>query len=97
MIVLTQLGRSLLYLASVLPIVLFWSGGWRPLAVRLGWAWCVLVGLYGLITAFWMPAHLRLIHSLEIGADSFAYAFVLAWALRAPAHRGAAAAAQPTA
>lgn len=96
-IVLTQLGRSLLYLASVLPIVLFWSGGWRPLAVRLGWAWWVLVGLYGLITAFWMPAHLRLIHSLEIGADSFAYAFVLAWALRAPPRRGGAAAAQPTA
>jgi len=89
-IVATQLGRSLLYLASVLPLVILWGGPWRALAVRLGWAWWVLVGLYGLITAFWMPANLRLIHTLEIGADSFAYAFLLAWALRAPSKRAAA-------
>lgn len=94
-IVSTQLGRSLLYLASVLPLILLWSGSWKQLAVRLGWAWWVLVGLYGLLTAFWMPANLRLIHTLEIGADSFAYAFLLAWALRAPSRRRAAAAVQP--
>lgn len=93
----TQLGRSLLYLASVLPLVLLWSGSWKALAVRLGWAWWVLVGLYGLSTAFWMPANLRLIHSLEIGADSFAYAFLLAWALRAPSKQGSPVAAQPAA
>lgn len=96
-IVSTQLGRSLLYLASVLPLVWLWGGSWQSLAVRLGWAWWVLVGLYGLITGFWMPAHLRLIHSLEIGADSFAYALLLAWALRAPSKRDSAAAAQPAA
>jgi hypothetical protein len=84
-VVSTQLGRSLIYLASALPLVVLWSGTWRSLAVRLGWAWWVLVGLYGLLTAFWMPSHLRLIHALEIGADSFTYAFVFAWALRAPA------------
>ncbi len=89
----TQLGRSALYLATVLPVILRWGGDWRSLAVRLGWAYWVLVGLYGLITGFWMPAHLRVIHSLEISADSFAYALVLAWALRAPARRAAAAAA----
>ncbi|MFZ5927258.1 MAG: hypothetical protein ACOYX1_07390 [Acidobacteriota bacterium] len=94
-IVSTQLGRSLLYLASALPLVILWSGSWRTLAVRFGWAYWVLTGLYGLITAFWMPANLRLIHSLEIGADSFAYAFLLAWALRAPSKSASRAAAQP--
>lgn len=87
----TQLGRSLLFLGSVLPLVLLWSGAWRPLAVRLGWAWWVLVGLYGLSTAFWMPSNLRLIHALEIGADSFVHAFLLVWALRAPSRLAAAA------
>lgn len=91
----TQLGRSLLFLASVLPVVLQWSGSWKALALRLGWAWWVLVGLYALLTAFWMPSNLRLIHSLEIGADSFAYAFLLAWALRGPSKRTPAAAVQP--
>lgn len=94
-IVPTQLGRSLLYLASVLPLVLLWNGSWKALAVRLGWAWWVLVGLYGLLTGLWMPANLRLIHSLEIGADSFAYAFLLAWALRGPSKRTSTAAVQP--
>lgn len=91
----TQLGRSLLYLASVLPLVLLWSGSWKVLALRLGWAWCVLVGLYALITGIWLPGNLRLIHSLEIGADSFAYAFLLAWALRGPSKQTASAAVQP--
>lgn len=94
-IVFTQLGRSLLYLASVLPVVLLWSGSWKDLAVRLGWAWWVLAGLYGLIAAFWMPANLRLIHSLEIGADSFAYALLLSWALRGPSKGTRAVAVQP--
>lgn len=85
----TQLLRSLLYLGSALPILLGWAGGWKRLALRLGWAFWVLTGLYGMLTGLWMPVSLRLAHSLEIGADSFVYAFVLAWALRAPSKRAA--------
>ncbi|GIU74061.1 MAG: hypothetical protein KatS3mg004_1148 [Bryobacteraceae bacterium] len=85
----TQLLRSLLYLGSALPILLGWAGGWKRLALRLGWAFWVLTGLYGMLTGAWMPVSLRLAHSLEIGADSFVYAFVLAWALRAPSKRAA--------
>ncbi|MEJ5370204.1 MAG: hypothetical protein WHT08_17980 [Bryobacteraceae bacterium] len=92
-IVPTQLLRSLLYLGAALPVVLQWGEDWRSLAVRLGWAFWVLTGLYGMVTALWMPPQLRIVHALEIGADSFAYARVLAWALRAPARRAAAAAA----
>lgn len=92
-IVPTQLLRSLLYLGAALPVLLLWADGWKPLALRLGWAFWVLTGLYGMITALWMPPQLRIAHALEIGADSFAYAVVLAWALRAPARRAARAAA----
>ena len=85
----TQLLRRLLYLGSALPILLGWVGGWKRLALRLGWAFWVLTGLYGMLTGLWMPVSLRLAHSLEIGADSFVYAFVLAWTLRAPSKRAA--------
>lgn len=93
----TQLLRSLLYLVSALPICLAWSGSWRQFATRFGWAFWVLTGLYGLITGVWMPAALRVAHSLEIGADSFVYGFVLAWLMRAPSRRGPPAAAPPSA
>ncbi|MCX7605395.1 MAG: hypothetical protein N2036_15065 [Bryobacteraceae bacterium] len=87
-IVPVQLLRSLLFLASAAPVLLAWSGGWKPLAWRAGWAFWVMTGLYGMLTAAWMPGLLRVANGLEIGADSFAYAWVLAWALRGPAKRG---------
>jgi hypothetical protein len=45
--------------------------------------------LYGLLGACWFPTVLRVAHSLEITADSFAYAFVVVMLLRT---RGASAA-----
>ena len=38
-----------------------------------------MVGLYGLSQAYWMPSILRELHSIEIVADSFVYALVVAW------------------
>lgn len=87
-IVPVQLGRSLLFLASAAPVLFACRGGWKELAVRFGWAFWVLTGLYGLSTALWMPAPLRIAHTLEIGADAFAYAWVAAWALRGSADHG---------
>jgi len=57
------------------------------LALALGATLFVLVGLLGLIPAYWMPLGLRLIHGVEILADSFVYALalVLLLAPRAPA------------
>jgi hypothetical protein len=75
----TQLLRSLLFLASSLPVILLWTGTRRRLILALGWAHTAMVGLYGLSQASFMPPVLRVLHSLEIAADSFVYALVLVW------------------
>ncbi len=75
----TQLLRSFLFLASSLPVILLWTGSRRRLILALGWAHTAMVGLYGLSQASFMPPVLRVLHSLEIAADSFVYAFILVW------------------
>jgi len=75
----TQLLRSFLFLASSLPVILLWTGSRRHLILALGWAHTAMVGLYGLSQASFMPPVLRVLHSLEIAADSFVYAFILVW------------------
>lgn len=88
-IVVLQLVRSLLFLASAAPVVLAFRGSCRQLAVRFGWAFWVLTGLYGMVSAVWMPPLLRLAHTVEIGADSFAWGAVVTWALRGSVEREA--------
>jgi len=75
----TQLLRSLLFLASSLPVILLWTGSRRRLILALGWAHTAMVGLYGLSQAYFMPPALRVLHSFEIAADSFVYALILVW------------------
>src|SRR5882724_7751860 len=75
----TQLLRSLLFLASSLPVILLWTGSRLRLILVLGLAHTAMVGLYGLSQANFMPPVLRVLHSLEITADSFVYALVLVW------------------
>ena len=75
----TQLLRSFLFLASSLPVILLWTGSRRRLILALGWAHTAMVGLYGLSQAYFMPPVLRVLHSLEIAADSFVYALILVW------------------
>jgi hypothetical protein len=72
-----QLLRSLLFLAACLPVLIAWQRRSWELAIALGWALFVLVGLLSLIPAYWMPVGLRLIHGAEILADSFVYALAL--------------------
>ncbi|PYX29183.1 MAG: hypothetical protein DMG80_15110 [Acidobacteria bacterium] len=75
----TQMLRSLLFLIASLPVIRLWTGSRRRLVVALGLAHTAMVGLYGLTQASFMPMQLRIIHSLEISADSFVYALILAW------------------
>jgi hypothetical protein len=75
----TQLLRSFLFLASSLPVILLWTGSRRRLILALGWVHTAMVGLYGLSQATFMPPVLRVLHSLEIAADSFVYALILVW------------------
>jgi hypothetical protein len=88
-----QFLRSLLFLLACLPVLIAWQKSRRSLLLSLGWALFVLVGLLNLLQAIWLPATLRLVHTLEILADSFVYAWVLVMLFR----RGDAVASQPTA
>jgi len=78
-----QLVRSAVFLASSLPLIALWKGSRRGLWLALGLAHTVTVGIFGLTQATFMPATLRIVHSLEITADSFAYAGLLVLLFRA--------------
>lgn len=73
----TELLRSALYLLVSVPVVLLWSRSRTELFLSLGFAHAVMVGIFGLAQAYWFPTALRVAHSIEITADSFAYAGVL--------------------
>ena len=72
-----QLVRSTFFLLASLPFLILWKGSRGSLIFSLGLAHCYLVGLFGLLQASFLPQVLRIAHSLEIAADSFAYAAFL--------------------
>ncbi|MCP4261711.1 MAG: hypothetical protein GY774_30040 [Planctomycetes bacterium] len=76
-IILTQLLRSSLFFLAALPILIVWSGSRRQLTVLLGFAFFVLVGLFGMIQTYWLGPILVVVHSVEILVDSMVYAGVL--------------------
>jgi hypothetical protein len=84
-IITAQLLRSPLFLLTCLPILIAWQRSSRGLVVALGGALFVLVGLLAFIPAYWMPLSFRMVHSLEILADSFVYAWLLVFLLVPPA------------
>ena len=69
--------RSLLFLAATVPIIVGWRRSRRALVLSLAAAFTAMVGLTGLIESSWMPTTLRIVHSLEIAADSLVHAWVL--------------------
>jgi hypothetical protein len=73
----TQMLRSALYLLAALPVILLWTWSRRRLFFSLGIGYAVMVGLFGLMQVSWFPPVLRIAHSIEITADSFAYAAAL--------------------
>lgn len=68
--------RSLLFLIATVPMLIYWRGTRSRLLVTLGIALFVLVGGLYMLQSYWMPTALRVLHSLEILADSLAYAAV---------------------
>jgi hypothetical protein len=72
-----QLVRSTLFLFASLPFLILWKGKRGSLIFSLGLAHWFTVGLFGLLQAHQFSRTLRIAHSLEIGADSFAYAALL--------------------
>ncbi|MCL4861385.1 MAG: hypothetical protein KJZ93_18350 [Caldilineaceae bacterium] len=80
-LLLVLLGRSVLFLVASLPVVMAWRGSRRSLWLSLGFAHFVLVGLLYMLAGNWIAPSVRLIHTLEILADSFVYAGVIVWLL----------------
>ena len=76
-IIRTQLLRSPIFLAASLPLVVLWAKSRGRLLFALGLAHAMTVGIFQLAQASFLPMTLRIAHSAEITADSFAYAAVL--------------------
>lgn len=70
--------RSLLFLIACLPILILWRGSRRQSFIHLGSALFVFVGGLYMLQGYWLPPQMRIAHGLEILADSFVYAGVLA-------------------
>ncbi len=73
----TQLVRSVTFFLSSIALVSLWKGSRRSLWLSLGLAHTVAVGLFGMVSGTFLPMILRVTHSCEITADSFAYAGLL--------------------
>lgn len=80
-LLLVLLARSVLFLIAALPILVAWQGTRLNLVLSLGFALFVMVGLLYMLAASWIAPQVRLIHSLEILADSLVYAGALVWIL----------------
>jgi hypothetical protein len=71
------LGRSALYLAVIIPLLVSWSRSRRSLFWTLSIAFFAMMGLIGLLTATFFPPVLRITHSIEILGDAVIYAWLL--------------------
>lgn len=76
-ILLTQVPRSALFLAASFPAIWLWRKSRAQFIFAMGLAHAVAVGIFQLASAILLPLVLRVAHSIEITADSFAYAAVL--------------------
>ena len=73
-----QLLRSGMFLLACLPVALLWRASQRGVLSALGLSLFVLTAFMAVITSYWFPWQMRLFHGLELLADAFVYAGVLA-------------------
>ncbi len=71
-----QLCRSLLILAALLPLFVYWKGPKGRLILLLGSAFYALTGLSGLLAGSFLPTVIRWAHGVETLADALAYSTV---------------------
>jgi hypothetical protein len=71
-----QVLRGALFLIAVLPIILAWRGSQRGLWLLAGAVIFIQIAAQIIFQAYWLPAGLRIPHSLELLADSFLQAGV---------------------
>ena len=80
-----QLIRSVIFLLVSLPVLVAWSDSRRRLALTFGLSLFIVLGLYGMIQAYWLPWDMRGIHAVEILVDSLVYGWLLV-ILLVPSH-----------
>lgn len=73
-----EIVRGLLMVLTVFPVVALWRSSRLSLALWLGLTLAILIGIGPLLAGVFLPVTLRVVHSLEITADSFVHAFVIA-------------------
>jgi hypothetical protein len=92
-----QLLRGALFLIATLPIALLWKKSRGAFIVSVGLAYAVAVGVFQLVQGTFLPVTLRVLHSIEIAADSFAYAAMLGFLFIRCADKGETAGVQKSA
>jgi hypothetical protein len=79
-----QVLRGALFLLAVLPIMIAWRGSQKGLWLWVGTVIFIQIAGQALLQAYWLPAGLRIPHSLELLADSFLQAGLYALLLCFP-------------
>jgi hypothetical protein len=79
-----QVGRGLLFVALVLPLVVLLRGQWWRRGLWIGLAVAALMAWEPLLSNTAWPIALRVVHALEITADSLAHGLTIAALLAAP-------------
>jgi len=64
-------------IVATIPIALLWKKSRSSFIVSVGLAYAVAVGAFQLVQGTFLPVFLRVLHSVEIAADSFVYAAIL--------------------
>ena len=76
-----EVGRGLLFVLTVFPLIAVLRCSRRSLAFWLGMAIAVLGAVTPMLQASWFPLTMRLVHGLEITADSIVHGLIIAWLL----------------
>ena len=76
-----EMGRGLLFVLTVFPLIAVLRRPRRSLAFWLGMTIAVLGAVTPMLQASWFPLTMRVVHGLEITADSIVHALIIAWLL----------------
>ena len=76
-----EVGRGLLFVLTVFPLIAVLRRPRRALAFWLGMTIAVLGAVTPMLQASWFPLTMRVVHGLEITADSIVHALIIAWLL----------------
>ena len=76
-----EVGRGLLFVLTVFPLIAVLRRPRRSLAFWLAMTIAVLGAVTPMLQASWFPLTMRVVHGLEITADSIVHALIIAWLL----------------